>query len=246
MTCPDSKKCNLQCKKLSDIPLKTIGGFDFEPGSSSGIGFPPEVVIRNIVHLVRQNGGFIHINEVTTGIGRTGKWFGYQHYGISPDVVSMGKGLGSGYPVSATAMSLNVVKALANTHFHYLQSHQNNPLGCAVAKQVITIIKQEEIIEKSREAGEYFIMRLLQLHRKYPIIKEVRGRGLMIILEFSESVDDERISSIYHQCQQRGFLFSRGLKTFRFDPPLIIDKEKIDSFLKNFKDVLDYDRTRTE
>lgn len=243
VTCSHAEKCNLQCNKLSDIPFETIGGFVFEPGSSSGIRFPPDSVIRNIVQLIKQNGGFIHVNEVTTGIGRTGKWFGYQHYGISPDMVSMGKGLGNGYPVSAVAMSSNVVSILSKKAFHYLQSHQNNPLGCATAKEVITIIKQEKIIEKARETGKYFISQLLQLHKKYLIIKEVRGRGLMVIIEFSESINDERISSIYHQCQQRGFLFSRGLKTFRFDPPLIITKEEIDSFLENFEEVLDHDRT---
>jgi len=84
---------------------------------------------------VKQADGLIVANEVTTGMGRTGKWFGFQHYDIRPDIVCLGKGLGNGYPVSAVAMGQSIAEKSENSGFRYAQSHQNDPLGCAVAKR---------------------------------------------------------------------------------------------------------------
>ena len=121
----------------------------FEPGSSSGhVRFPPKAFIQNIVKFIRQHDGFIQINEITTGLGRTGKWFGFQHYDIKPDIVSMGKGLGNGYPVSAIAMTPDIIAKLSEMGFYYFQSHQNDPLGCAAAKAVIATLQKENSIEK--------------------------------------------------------------------------------------------------
>jgi acetylornithine aminotransferase len=116
----------------------------FEPGSSSGlVRFPPEKLIRGIVGAVRENDGFILVNEVTTGVGRTGRWFGYQHYGISPDVVALGKGIGNGYPVSVTACAPRVISRLGGRPIPYSQSHQNDPLGAAVAREVVRTVREE-------------------------------------------------------------------------------------------------------
>lgn len=91
-SCPDKKTCNLSCKVIQKIP-EDVSEFIIEPGSSSGyVRFPPKALIGNIVKSVRSYGGKIIANEVTTGIGRTGKWFGYQHYGITPDFIAVGKG----------------------------------------------------------------------------------------------------------------------------------------------------------
>ena len=98
-TCPEERACDNACGHWSSIPFGRIGGFLFEPGSSSGlVRFPPVKLIRSIVDAVHQDNGLLQVNEVTTGIGRTGKWFGYQHYDIAPDIASLGKGVGNGYP----------------------------------------------------------------------------------------------------------------------------------------------------
>jgi acetylornithine/N-succinyldiaminopimelate aminotransferase len=95
--CQRADTCNEQCEHWTTIPFDRIGGFLFEPGSSSGlVRFPPERLIRSIVSETRASGGLVLINEVTTGVGRTGKWFGYQHYDISPDIVAMGSQYRSG------------------------------------------------------------------------------------------------------------------------------------------------------
>lgn len=98
---------------MGDIPYSDLGSFVFEPGSAGGlVKFPPQPFIDNLVQLFREHGGLILANEVTTGIGRSRRWFGFQYYNFQPDLVAMGKGLGNGYPVSATVMTGEVAKKL--------------------------------------------------------------------------------------------------------------------------------------
>jgi acetylornithine/N-succinyldiaminopimelate aminotransferase len=239
--CDSSDACDPECRYFSQIPFDRIGGFVFEPGSSSGlVRFPPKSFIQNVVKFIRQHEGFIQINEITTGLGRTGKWFGFQHYGIEPDIVSMGKGLGNGYPVSAIAMTPEIIEHLSNKSFYYYQSHQNDPLGCAVATAVIKILQEEKIIEKSNPVAEYLFNGLQQLEKKYSNIQEIRGRGLMFAIEFADTLADDLLSDLYVQCIQRGFILAKrpGLNVFRIDPPLIIQKEDIDHFLETLDQLL--------
>jgi acetylornithine aminotransferase len=239
--CNFSEDCNPECRYLSEIPFDRIGGFVFEPGSSSGlVRFPPKSFIRNIVKLIRRNNGFIQINEITTGLGRTGRWFGFRHYDINPDIVSMGKGLGNGYPVSAIAMTPEIIEHLNNRSFYYYQSHQNDPLGCAVARAVIKILQEEKIIEKSRTIADYLLSELQQLKQKYSIIQEIRGRGLMAAIEFEDTLADDVLSDLYVKCIQQGLILAKrpGLNVFRLDPPLIIQKADIDHFLETFDQLL--------
>ncbi|NIS15912.1 MAG: aminotransferase class III-fold pyridoxal phosphate-dependent enzyme, partial [candidate division Zixibacteria bacterium] len=116
---------------------------------------------------------------------------GFQHYDINPDIVSMGKGLGNGYPVSAIAMTPEIIEHLNKISFYYYQSHQNDPLGCAVARAVINILQEEKIIEKSNTVADYFFDKLQELKQKYSIIQEIRGRGLMFAIEFKDTLADE-------------------------------------------------------
>jgi len=128
INCPLKENCDKDCEKLKEIP-DDIADFIFEPGSSSGfVRFPPKKMIQNIVDIVKNNHGKIIANEVTTGIGRTGEWFGFQHYDITPDMVAIGKGIGNGYPVSVTAINEETMSELENKPFKYSQSHQNDPL----------------------------------------------------------------------------------------------------------------------
>ncbi|MEE4262630.1 MAG: aspartate aminotransferase family protein [Desulfobacteraceae bacterium] len=239
--CNTADACNPECRYFSKIPFDRIGGFVFEPGSSSGlVRFPPKSFIQNLVKFIRDHDGFIQINEITTGFGRTGKWFGFEHYGIEPDIVSMGKGLGNGYPVSAIAMTPEIIEHLSKISFYYYQSHQNDPLGCAVARAVVKILQEEKIIEKSKAIADYFLSELQQLKQKYSMIQEIRGRGLMFAIEFKDTLADDRLSDLYVKCIQRGFILAKrpGLNVFRIDPPLIIQKKDIDNFLETLDQLL--------
>ena len=118
----------------NEVDFSEIGVFLFEPGNSGGIvKFPPCNLISALNRICKKNNIVFVVDEVTTGIGRTGKWFGYMHYSIVPDIVCMGKGLGNGYPVSAIAMTEDISERALAAHFHYAQSHQNDSLGCRVA-----------------------------------------------------------------------------------------------------------------
>lgn len=215
---------------LSQIDFKEIAAFVFEPGNSSSlIKFPSNDFITSIVRAVKQNGGMLIANEVTTGFGRTGKWFGFQHYDFQPDMVATGKALGNGYPISCVSITRRVADLFEESPFRYAQSHQNDPLGCAVGLEVIKLMDSEGIIEQSFSKGEYFAEQFIQLQAKHPFaIKEIRARGLMIGLELNSHVNAE---SVYLQLMDHGLLVGQKENTLRFMPPLIIEKKQIDKLL---------------
>lgn len=223
---------------LDQIPFEQIGGFVFEPGGS-GIGFvkfPPKGLLQEIVRRVRQAGGLIAANEITTGMGRTGLWFGFQHYDIQPDIVSLGKGLGNGYPVSAVAMRREVAERLEQDGFRYVQSHQNDPLGCSIAKEVISIFREEFWVEKGDAKGQWFLDGLKQL-KKHASVKDARGRGMELALEFQPQLS---AASVYQTLLENGFLvgYYPAGNILRFDPALTIEQEDIAHLLECLDNVL--------
>jgi acetylornithine aminotransferase len=223
------------------IPFDRIGGFVFEPGSSSGlVRFPPGELIRNIVDTVRRNRGLIVVNEVTTGIGRTGAWFGYQHYGVSPDIVALGKGIGNGYPVSATALTADVVARLGEKPVKYAQSHQNDPLGAVVAREVLRIVGEERLIDRSREIGNMLLEGLHAIASRKDRIRSVRGRGLMAAVELEDDAGAPFTQQTQRELLRRGFVVAQrpGLNVLRLDPALTIEQEDIAGFLAAFDDLL--------
>ena len=220
---------------LDEIPFERIGGFIFEPGGS-GIGFvkfPPKGLVQEIVQRVKHTGGLVAVNEITTGMGRTGKWFGFQHYDIQPDIVSLGKGLGNGYPVSAVAMKRELAEKLEESGFRYVQSHQNDPLGCCIAGEVIATFREESWVERGNAKGECFLEGLKQLEKKHTIVKEARGRGMLLALEFHPRRDFSAASA-YHALLEKGFLvgYYPAGNILRFDPALTIEEEDITQLLE--------------
>jgi len=220
---------------LDEIPFESIGGFIFEPGGS-GIGFvkfPPKGLVREIVRRVKQAGGLVAANEITTGMGRTGKWFGFEHYDIQPDIISLGKGLGNGYPVSAVAMRQQVAEKLENDGFRYVQSHQNDPLGCSIAREVIAIFREEDWVERGNAKGECFLEGLKQIEKKHAVVKEARGRGMVLALEFQPQ-QNFLATTAYHALLEEGFLvgYYPAGNILRFDPALTIEQEDITHLLE--------------
>lgn len=220
---------------LDKIPFEEIGGFIFEPGGSGSgfVQFPPHKLVQDIVQAIRRAGGFVMVNEITTGMGRTGKWFGFQHYDIQPDIVAIGKGLGNGYPVSAVAMSKVVADRLEKSGLRYAQSHQNDPLGCAVAGEVIRIMQEGKWVERGAEMGAYLLRGLQSLADKYPIIKDVRGRGMLLGVELHPH-QELTVEALYYALLDKGFLtgYYPAGNVLRLDPALTIEKQLIDQFLK--------------
>ncbi len=230
-TCTENSDCNVNCPLLQNIP-ETISEFIFEPGSSSGfVKFPPQKLIQNIAQKVQQNGGKIIVNEVTTGIGRTGKWYGFNHYEITPDMVAIGKGLGNGFPVSAVAINSATVNQLDSSPFYYGQSHQNDPLGAAVAKAVIDQINELHLIKKAEINGEIFLTLLTSLIDN-EIILSVRGRGLMFYIEIT---NEKYCDMLCDDLISNGFIVGNRGAAIRLDPPLNLTENHFTDFLDSFQ-----------
>jgi acetylornithine aminotransferase len=246
--CPPDRVCDERCERWAAIPLPAIGGFLFEPGSSSGlVRFPPAKLVRSIVAAVRENGGLILVNEVTTGIGRTGTWFGYQHYDITPDVVAVGKGIGNGYPVSAAAFAPAVVDRLGGRPVRYAQSHQNDPLGAAVAQAVLRVIREESLIERGREMATLLITGLEGIRSRADRVRDVRARGLMAAVELEDIADVPFTIQAHRELARRGFIVGRrpGVGVLRLDPSLTIDRQDVERFLEAFEAVVSSTSTST-
>ena len=234
VTCKNNHQCDKSCELLQGIPSQ-LSEFVFEPGSASGyVRFPPKAMIRNVVEIVRENGGKILINEVTTGTGRTGRWWGYQHYDIDPDLVAIGKGIGNGYPVSVATVSEHTIAELTEKPFKYAQSHQNDPLGAAVVDAVVETIEAEALINKAEELGEELIG-ALERYVDGRVVTAVRGRGLMVAVELRDAETTERIHS---ELIRRGQIVGNRGSFLRIDPPLTITREEVELFREVFGEVL--------
>jgi len=231
-SCPSADECDPECDRFREIPFERVGGFVFDSGNMHGtVRFPPDGLVRRIAERVRESGGLLVVNEITTGMGRTGKWFGFEHYGLSPDIVALGKGLGNGYPVSCVALVPPAAEHVESPGFRYVQSHQNDPIACAVATEVIAVIREEELVERSRHVGARFLDRLQSLARAAGAVREARGRGLMIVLELN--TDRASAASAYRALLDRGFLvgMNEEFNLIRFYPPLTIGESAIDGLL---------------
>lgn len=240
-SCPHSGGCGEHCERWAAIPWDRIAGFLLEPGSSSGlVRFPPEKLIRGIAAVMNDTNGLLLVNEVTTGVGRTGEWFGYQHYGVSPDIVAMGKGIGNGYPVSVTAMAPAVVNRLGDEPVNYAQSHQNDPLGAAVVREVIKTIREEKLVERGRDLAAALLGGLERIRAESGMIREIRARGLLVALELEDDPDGAFADRVHRELARRGFVLARRPHTsvLRVDPSLTIEKEDIEGFLKTLAAVL--------
>jgi len=224
---------------LEDVPFDKIGAFIFEPGNASGtVKLPPKKLIKAIEDKVKENGGIIVVDEVTTGTGRTGKWFGFEHYNMQPDIVSFGKGIGNGYPVSVIALTKHISDLTEKSGFKYAQSHQNDPLGCAVVKEVISIIENNNFIQRSAKMGTVLDYELQLILKKHKCIKEVRGIGLMYVMEFQQD-ENFPLEKIHKELFDAGYITGVNVPAnlLRFYPPLTIEEDQIKS-MTNALDII--------
>jgi len=225
---------------IEDIPFDQIGAFVFEAGCVlRAESSHSKELIKSIGCKVKQNGGIIIINEVTAGIGRTGKWFGFEHFEITPDIVVCGKGIGNGYPVSVIAISKNIAGQIEQSGLKYCQSHQNDPLGCAVIKEVIYTIKRQDLIRKSAEIGVILECALKSLSDRHSCIKAVRGTGLMFVLEFNQ-VENFDLEKVHKKLFDAGFIVGIKLadNLFIIFPPMTIEQDMIECMVNALDEIL--------
>jgi len=187
----------------------------------AGILMPPAGFLQQAAELCRQNRTLLMLDEIQSGLGRTGKLFAYEHEGIRPDVLIVGKALAGGfYPVSAVLASREVLGVFGPGD--HGSTFGGNPLGCAVARAALRVLVEEKLVERSAELGAYFMDRLRSIHA--PAIKEVRGKGLWIGIELHGKARP------YCEALMREGILCKETHdhVIRIAPPLIITREEID------------------
>lgn len=198
-----------------------------------GINMPDAGYFQKVRELCDKNGALLILDEIQTGMGRTGKMFAYEHYGIKPDIVTIAKGLGGGVPIGAFIASDKVAAA-----FHpgdHGSTFGGNPLACAAANTVLQVIAQDELVANVQTVGEYMLNQLTQLQAKYPqLITEVRGKGLMLGVQLTQPGRD-----IVNTCMEQGVIINcTAGDVLRFVPALTISTQHVDELIAVLDNVL--------
>jgi acetylornithine/N-succinyldiaminopimelate aminotransferase len=173
-------------------------------------------------------GALLLADEIQSGLGRTGKWFAYQHYGILPDVTTLAKPIANGIPMGAMLCTNNAAQAISPGM--HGTTFGGGPLACAVAIAVIDTIKKENLLQHIQDTGEYFREQLAKLAARYDCIVDVRGIGLMLGVELNSA---ELAKQVTTQLMERGIIINRTSETvLRFLPPFILERKHIDTAIK--------------
>jgi len=213
-----------------------LAGFIAE--AIQGVGgtvVPPDDYLKHVYQYVRQAGGLCVSDEVQTGFGRTGTHFwGFQNYGVVPDIVTMAKGIGNGAALAAVATTPEIAKSLTNRiHFN---TFGGNPVASAIGKAVLQVIEEEGIQKNALEIGNYLKAQLNDLKSRYELIGDVRGRGLMLGMEMVKNRKTKEPASaetaaIFEKAKDYGLLIGKGGlfgNVFRIKPPMCITKADAD------------------
>lgn len=215
--------------------LKTdsdIAAFICEPiQGNGGIITPPDGYFKEISTLLKKYGVLFICDEVQTGFARTGKLFAIEHYGVVPDIMTMSKALGNGIPIAAFSATKEIADRFTSPSASTLGG---NPVACSAALAVLDYIKTQNLAGRANELGAILYEKLLKLKDKYPIIKEVRGKGLMLGMELRDLEDNplpEKTDQILEFLKEEGIILGKnGLyrNVLAFQPPLVINEGDID------------------
>ncbi|XP_030763213.1 alanine--glyoxylate aminotransferase 2, mitochondrial isoform X3 [Sitophilus oryzae] len=192
----------------------------------------PKNYIKNVSKIVKDNGGLFVADEVQTGFGRTGDYFwGFEGHNIEPDIVTMAKGIGNGYPLAAVATTEEIASSLTKaSHFN---TYGGNPIASTVGLSVLNIIEEENLQENSKTIGTHLLLRLSELMDEFDFVGDVRGKGLMIGVELvsdrnsRQPLSPEKMTKIWEACRDLGLIIGRGGlhgNVFRIKPPMCISK----------------------
>jgi 4-aminobutyrate aminotransferase-like enzyme len=208
--------------------------------SSAGYIIPPDDYLRELKSLCERYGIVFVADEIQTGMGKTGKMWAVQHSGVEPDIMCIGKGIAGGLPMSLIVARSEILDSWAPGA--HVSTFAGYSLGCAVALEVLKIMEEEGLVERSREMGQYFLDGLLDLQRRHPILGHVNGKGLYIGLELvrnrkTKEPAIEETNYVFNRAIEEGLLFEKGgylYNRFQLIPSLVITKEDIDYVLTTF------------
>ena len=214
--------------KAKEVIDDTVAGVLVEPiQGESGIHVPPEEFLPGLREATKEKGAVLIFDEVQSGFGRTGKLWAGENWGVTPDILTASKGIAGGFPFSITATT-EAISSVMKPGEH-TSTFGGNPLGCAAAYAALDFLISENILRKADEDGEYFRAKLENLHTKHPsIVREVRGKGLMIGVELKIPVKDVIMKGFDHNL----VLLYSGLNILRFLPPLVITRPQLDRVIQ--------------
>ena len=213
-------KETLSKKDISSVIIEGILGV-------GGIQVPELAFLRELIQVCKETGTFLILDEIQSGYGRSGKFFAHQYAGIRPDLITIAKGMGNGFPIAGVLISpeFEAIHGQLGTTFG------GNHLACAAAIAVLDVMKEENLLDNVNRVGGYLLSELKQI----PGIKEVRGSGLMIGIEFDEPIKEKRNKLLF---EEKAFTGATGTNVFRLLPPLCVSMQEAEEFLRRFKKVV--------
>lgn len=217
---PYAVEAELKKGDVSSVIIEGIQGV-------GGIQLPTDEFMQDLRAMCTKYQAILIVDEVQSGYGRSGKFFAHQYAGIRPDIITVAKGIANGFPMGAVLISpiFKPIYGMLGTTFG------GNHLACAAAIAVLDIMKEESLIENAKKVGAFLMEEL----RKIPGIKELRGRGLMIGIEFEEPIKEIRNRLLF---EEKVFTGVAGTNTIRLLPPLCLTKEEAAEFISRFRKVL--------
>ncbi|MHB2025498.1 MAG: aspartate aminotransferase family protein [Elusimicrobiota bacterium] len=257
---PDSRRCPLGAREQHDcsghcldflremIRRETAGSLCaiiLEPmQGTSGNLIPPPGFVAGVKDVAHENGALFIADEMITGFGRTGRWFGVEHENVVPDIMTIGKGMAGGFPVSglATTEDIAAAKPFSNPSGSS-SSYGGNPLAAAAADATLSILREENLIENSRAVGEALLNRLKDMRSRVSIVGDVRGRGLMIGVDLihpktGAPLDKALCRDVFARCLRRGLIAMSYAPSVRINPPLVITKAEALLGAERFEEAL--------
>ncbi|MDZ4870572.1 MAG: aspartate aminotransferase family protein [Alphaproteobacteria bacterium] len=231
-------------EKILELGPDRVASFSAEPiHGAGGLMFPPDSYWPEIQRICRKYDVLLHIDEVITGFGRTGEWFGSQTFGIAPDVMTLAKGISSGYqPISAVALGPRMGDAIATSNEELVHGFtwSGHPVACAVSLKNLEIIEREKLVDRVRDdIGPYFQAKIREL-QSHPLVGEVRGKGLLGAIELVKDKTNrtffDRDMDVGTQCRNHCFangLVMRAIRdTMVLAPPMIVKREEVDEIVR--------------
>ena len=202
-----------------------------------GIIVPPAGYLKEVKAICEAKGALLIADEVQTGIGRTGTWFGVEHDGVKPDLMACAKALGGGVmPLGAIIGTPAAWQGLIEAPFLHTSTFGGNQMACAAGVATIKVIKEEDLLRRSAETGAYFKAGLEQIQKEFPeVIAEVRGKGMMLGVELTREGAGGMLMSLMIDKSIIVAYTLNNPKVIRIEPPLIMPKEVVDYVLENFR-----------
>lgn len=236
--------CEVKCAQDIEQVIKTttsgrVAALIAEPIQGVG-GFitPPKEYFKIVTDIVRKYGGIFIADEVQTAWGRTGrKWFGIEHWGVEPDIITSAKGLGNGLPIGVTIARPEVADAMKGVT---ISTFGGNPVVTTAAKAVIDYIEEQNLLQNTEDVGAYLKNKLLELKDKHAIIGDVRGMGLLLAIELVEDRVTKAPASaatlcVMEKARENGIMVGRGGlygNVLRLSPPMNIGRGDVDEFIQ--------------